>query len=82
MTTFDELVEAGAMALLVTIGDLDERSARLHLAFTEHRGDCTKEPFTCLRCYADEHRGAARAVLLAVMERLHLGLCTTSTTKR
>lgn len=52
-----------AMVLLTTLGDLDDASARAHLQATEHSGDCTKDAWTCTRCYADEYREAADAVL-------------------
>jgi|TARA_Y100000310_G_scaffold74364_2_gene70554 hypothetical protein len=35
---------------------------------TEHRGDCTKDAWTCPVCLAEEYRGYARAMLEEIRE--------------
>lgn len=56
----NEHVERRALALLTSRwGDMDEDAARHALEQTEHRGDCTKDAFTCMVCYANEAREIA-----------------------
>jgi hypothetical protein len=61
--TDEQKIERVALLLLTTLGDLDTTNAKQHLKATEHSGDCTKDPWTCLVCYADEHRRAAEKVI-------------------
>jgi glucose-6-phosphate 1-dehydrogenase len=70
ITTRDELRELRARELLMgNWGDgMNEEQARWHLQSTEHRGDCTNEPFTCIRCIADEARADAEATMKAEEE--------------
>ena len=67
-----DIVEAIALALLMleNVGDLSEGAARHALGATGHDGDCTDQCYTCMKCYADEHRAIARAALTAALDHM------------
>lgn len=48
--------------------DGDEETAASIMAVTEHRGDCTNEPFTCACCEKEDAIGAAHAALQALSD--------------
>ncbi len=62
----EEEIRVCAKALLVAVGDVGANTANQILSATEHSGDCTKQPWTCNVCYADEHRQMARVAITAL----------------
>lgn len=62
----DEEIRVCAKALLVAVGDVGANTANQILNATEHSGDCTKQPWTCNVCYADEHRKMATVAITAL----------------
>lgn len=66
----DEAVEAaaaGSMAFENEISLEEGRKLLLHGKGQPHAGDCTKMPFTCMRCVYDAEMGRARAALEAAL---------------
>lgn len=63
----DELVERLASALIDVDEDVDGHGALFipECLSKKHSGDCTKDPWTCARCYADEYMRKAKTLLAA-----------------
>ena len=65
--TRDDLRELRARAMMKAHGDLytDEQSLDLYMNADTHSGDCTKQAWTCNRCFADVYRKQAEATMKA-----------------
>lgn len=73
MAKANSVLEAVARAILVAHNELytDEKSVDMYFAQQEHSGDCTKQAWTCNKCYVDMYRKQARAALTVVLD--HMG---------
>lgn len=67
-----DMVERVTRAILKAHGDLytDEKSVDMYMSQDMHSGDCTKQPWTCNKCYTDMYRKQARAAILTTLSVL------------